>query len=79
MSEGHGSIPIPHVQVRAHDMAMAAIRDGSIRLRPVTPPQERQAGDDVIVDVQSELRTKVLKQRRQEVGKMGGSTHSVCE
>ena len=56
----------PHLQVRVYDMAMTAIREGTIRLRPVTPPQERQVGD-AIVDVQSELRTKVLKQRRQEV------------
>ena len=54
-------------------MAMAAIRDGNIRLRPVTPPHERPVQEEVIVDVQSELRSKVLKERKQEVRRGGGA------
>ena len=58
--------PTP-TQVSAHSMAMAEIL-GGISLRSVPPPPVRPVGEERIVDVASELRQRVLKQKKQEVG-----------
>ena len=50
----------------AHEEAMAAIR-GGVRLKSVPAPAERQAGEEKVVDVASELRQKLMKQKRKEV------------
>ena len=50
----------------AHEDAMAAIR-GGVRLKSVPAPAERQAGEEKVVDVASELRQKLMKQKRKEV------------
>ena len=49
-----------------HDAAMNQIR-GGVSLRSVPPPVKRRAGEDKVVDVASELRQKMLKQRKQSV------------
>ena len=50
----------------AYEEAMAAIR-GGVRLKSVPAPAERQAGEEKVVDVASELRQKLMKQKRKEV------------
>ena len=50
----------------AHEEAMAAIK-GGVRLRSVPAPVQRSVGEEKIVDVASELRQKMLKQRKKEV------------
>ena len=50
----------------AYQVTMAAIR-GGVQLKSVPAPAERRAGEEKIVDVASELRQKMLKQRRKEV------------
>lgn len=46
-------------------MAMEQIRSG-VKLRPVTPPLERAPTEEKVVDVQSELRQKILKRNQKE-------------
>ena len=50
----------------AHEEAMAAIR-GGVRLKSVPAPAERQAGEEKVVDVASELRQRLMKQKKKEV------------
>ena len=50
----------------AYEEAMAAIR-GGVRLKSVPAPAERPAGEEKVVDVASELRQKLMKQKRKEV------------
>ena len=50
----------------AYEEAMAAIR-GGVRLKSVPAPSERKAGEEKVVDVASELRQKLMKQKRKEV------------
>lgn len=49
----------------AHSLAMAEIL-GGVSLRSVPPPPVRAVGEEKIVDVASELRQRVLKQRKRE-------------
>ncbi len=49
-----------------HSQAMDAIR-GGVSLKSVPPPQEKQAGEEKVVDVASELRMKMLKRKKKEV------------
>ena len=49
-----------------HDTAMDSIKKG-VSLRSVPRPPERKAGEERVVDVASELRQKMLKQRKHEV------------
>ena len=50
----------------AREIAMEQIRSG-VKLRPVTPPSERTPTEEKVVDIQSELRQKIIKKRKKEV------------
>ena len=52
----------------AYEEAMAAIK-GGVKLRSVPAPVQRPVGEEKVVDVASELRLKMLKQRRKEVSR----------
>lgn len=46
---------------------MEAIR-GGVSLRKVSPPARRKVGEEKVVDVASELRQKLMKRKKKEVG-----------
>ena len=58
--------PVVQENEWAFQAAMQAIR-GGVSLRAAPPPPERPAWQEKVVDVASELRQRVLKQRKQEV------------